>query len=284
MKLHTIETGFFKLDGGAMFGVVPKTIWQKLNQPDADNLCTWAMRCLLVETDDNRLVLIDTGIGNKQSEKFFGHYQPHGAASLQGSLAALGYSPNDITDVLLTHLHFDHVGGAVQRNEVGQLAATFPNAVYWSNEAHWQAAIQPNAREKASFLPENFVPLQQSGCLQMAVEGQEVAKGLSVKFVYGHTHAMMLPHIALPNGKELVYLADLAPSIAHLRIPFVMAYDTQPLISLREKESYFQTAANKNSVLFFEHDPQTECALMTCDEQGKPIVAQAGTLADLLGQ
>lgn len=266
MQLHIIDTGFFKLDGGAMFGVVPKTIWQRLNMPDAKNLCTWAMRCLLI-VQKNRRILIDTGLGNKQSEKFFSYVEPHGEANLLSSLAKKGFSPADITDVILTHLHFDHVGGAVSKNENGNLVPTFPNATYWSNEEHWQIAMKPNAREKASFLKENFVPLQEQNQLKFVKDGEEIAAGVSVRFVYGHTHAMMLPHIKY-QGKTLVYLADLIPSAAHIKLPYVMAYDMQPLVTLQEKKEYLEEAVEKRHILFFEHDAKIACATVKRTEKG----------------
>ena len=259
MQLHTINTGFFNLDGGAMFGVVPKQIWQRLNPPDDKNLCTWAMRCLLIITDDNRRILVDTGIGNKQSSKFFSYYDLHGNDSLLGSLAQHGLQPADITDVILTHLHFDHVGGAVSLNNEGQLVPTFPNALYWSNHAHWQLAMQPNMRERASFLPENFMPLHQAGVVRFVDDGQEIYKGISVRFVYGHTASMMLPHISYKDN-TLVYLADLVPSAGHVKLAYVMGYDMQPLVTLAEKEDFLGKAAAQNQVLFFEHDPINECA------------------------
>jgi len=266
MQLHIIDTGYFKLDGGAMFGVVPKTIWQKLNMPDAKNLCTWSMRCLLL-VQENRIILIDTGLGNKQSDKFFSYVAPHGEANLLSSLAKHGFSPTDITDVILTHLHFDHVGGAVTKNEAGDLVPTFPNATYWSNEAHWQNALNPNAREKASFLKENFVPLQEQNKIKFAKDGEEIAEGVKVHFVYGHTHAMMLPHITY-QGKTLVYLADLIPSTAHIKMPYVMGYDVQPLVTMQEKEKYLNAAAEDGHLLFFEHDPKIACATVKKTDRG----------------
>lgn len=267
MKLYTINTGFFKLDGGAMFGVVPKQIWQRINTPDDKNLCTWAMRCLLIITDDNRRILVDTGIGNKQSSKFFSYYDLHGSDSLLGSLAQHGLQPADITDVILTHLHFDHVGGAVSRTEEGLLVPTFPNALYWSNQAHWQLATNPNVRERASFLPENFMPLLDAGVVRFVDDGQEIYKGISVRFVYGHTHAMMLPHIT-HNGSTLVYLADLVPSAGHIKLAYIMGYDMQPLVTLAEKADFLGKAADQNHTLFFEHDPTNECAQIQRTEKG----------------
>ncbi len=237
MKLYTIDTGYFKLDGGAMFGVVPKSIWQKLNPPDENNLCNWAMRCLLIE-DENRLILIDTGIGNKQSEKFFSHYYLSGNDTLQTSLQKRGFSKSDITDVILTHLHFDHVGGAVER--VGEkLQTVFPNATYWSNEQHWQWATKPNAREKASFLPENILPLQESGQLKKIDENKpRFSENIVIRFANGHTKNMMLPQINY-NGTTILYVADLLPSVAHIPLPYVMAYDMFPLTTLAGKRIFF---------------------------------------------
>lgn len=267
MKLHTINTGYFKLDGGAMFGVVPKTIWHKLNPPDADNLCTWAMRCLLIE-DGKQLILIDCGLGNKQDEKFFSYYQPHGDDTLEKSLRKLGFTASDITDVILSHLHFDHCGGAIVRREDGQLVPAFPNAVYWSNAQHWQWAIQPNAREKASFLKENIVPIQESGQLRFADAGStEVHPQITLHTVSGHTESMFIPHIKT-GGHTLIYCADLFPSAAHIPLPYVMAYDTRPLLTLDEKARVLQEAVANGSLLFFEHDRTVECCNLTATEKG----------------
>jgi glyoxylase-like metal-dependent hydrolase (beta-lactamase superfamily II) len=228
MKLHTINTGFFKLDGGAMFGVVPKAIWQKTNPADANNLCTWAMRCLLIE-DGNKLTLVDTGIGNKQDEKFFSYYYLHGDDSLDKSLANLGFNSADITDVFLTHLHFDHAGGAVIRDGE-KLNPAFKNATYWSNKKHWQWAVEPNVREKASFLKENILPIYESGQLKFIDEQEnlEWQPNINISFAYGHTDSMMLPKISY-KGRTIVYMADLLPSVGHLPLPYVMAYDMFPL-------------------------------------------------------
>ena len=264
MNLHTIDTGLFKLDGGAMFGVVPKTIWNKTNPADDNNMCTWAMRCLLVE-DGNRLILIDTGIGNKQDQKFFSYYFLHGNATLDSSLAALGFHRDDITDVFLTHLHFDHVGGAVTRTG-DNLTPTFKNATYWSNQQHWDWAVNPNDREKASFLKENILPIQQSGQLKF-IQGNGFENIFNVKYVYGHTDAMMLPVINYKN-KNIIYMADLLPSTGHLPLPYVMAYDMFPLKTLAEKKLFLNEAVEKDYILYFEHDPINECCTLQQTEKG----------------
>lgn len=267
MKLHTINTGFFKLDGGAMFGVVPKTIWQKTNPADSNNLCTWAMRCLLIE-DGDKLTLIDTGIGDKQDEKFFSHYYLHGDDTLNKSLNSLGFDKSDITDVFLTHLHFDHVGGAIMRNGE-KLDPTFKNANYWSNEKHWQWAVEPNVREKASFLKDNILPIQQSGQLKFIPEEEniEFQPNINISFAYGHTDAMMLPKINY-NGKTIVYMADLLPSVGHLPLPYVMAYDMFPLQTLSEKKSFLEEAVANDYILYLEHDPTNECCTLQQTEKG----------------
>ncbi|MCC7028897.1 MAG: MBL fold metallo-hydrolase [Chitinophagaceae bacterium] len=267
MKLHTINTGLFKLDGGAMHGVVPKSMWNKVNPADDNNMCSWAMRCLLIE-DGNKLILIDTGMGNKQNEKFFSHYYPHGDDSLQKSLQQLGFTNKDITDVFLTHLHFDHCGGAVIR-EGEQLKPAFTNATYWSNEKHWQSAIQPNVREKASFLKENMLPLQESGQLKFisSETSSELSDHIDILTVNGHTESMMLPLIRL-NGKSILYCADLVPSMAHVSLPWVMAYDMQPLQTLQEKELILQKAADQQWLLFLEHDLHNECCSLEQTEKG----------------
>ncbi|WP_126244218.1 MBL fold metallo-hydrolase [Chitinophaga rhizosphaerae] len=267
MKLHTINTGLFKLDGGAMFGVVPKSIWNKLNPADDNNMCSWAMRCMLVE-DGNRLVLIDNGIGNKQDAKFFSHYYLHGDDTLDKSLAALGFHRNDITDVFLTHLHFDHCGGSIER-EGDKLVPAFRNATYWSNEAHWKWATEPNDREKASFLRDNILPIQQSGQLKFIDQQDGIAftDHIRVRFAYGHTDAMMLPEIRY-NGHTIVYMADLLPSTAHIPLPYVMAYDMFPLTTLEEKKRFLMEANERNYVLYFEHDPVVECCTLQSTEKG----------------
>ncbi|MBD1366028.1 MBL fold metallo-hydrolase [Mucilaginibacter sp. ZT4R22] len=267
MNLHTIDTGFFKLDGGAVFGVVPKSIWQKTNPADENNLCTWAMRCLLIE-DGDRLILIDTGIGNKQSEKFFSHYYLHGNATMDSSLAAKGFHRDDITDVFLTHLHFDHVGGAVTRD--GELLKpAFKNATYWSNPQHWDWAVNPNDREKASFLKENILPIQESGQLRFidAVDGASFTDDISIRLAYGHTDAMMLPLINY-KGRQILYMADLLPSVGHLPLPYVMAYDMFPLKTLEERKVFWNEAVEKEYILYLEHDPVNECCTLQQTEKG----------------
>jgi glyoxylase-like metal-dependent hydrolase (beta-lactamase superfamily II) len=267
MNLHTIDTGFFKLDGGAMFGVVPKSIWNKTNPADEHNLCTWAMRCLLIE-DEGRLILVDTGIGNKQDQKFLSHYYLHGDATLDSSLAAKGFHRDDITDVFLTHLHFDHVGGAVVR-EGDKLLPAFKNATYWSNEKHWQWAVNPNDREKASFLKENILPIQESGQLKFidSHDGVRFTENISVKFAYGHTEAMMLPLINYKD-KQVLYMADMLPSVGHLPLPYVMAYDMFPLQTLTEKKIILTEALEKKYIVYLEHDPINECCILQQTEKG----------------
>lgn len=267
MQLHSIDTGFFKLDGGAMFGVVPKSLWSRTNPADENNLCTWAMRLLLIE-DGDRLILIDTGIGDKQSEKFFSHYYLHGDDTLDSSLAKKGFHRDDITDVFLTHLHFDHVGGAVKR-EGDRLVNAFPNADYWTNKQHWQWAVEPNDREKASFLAENILPLQESGRLKF-IEDHENGIGhedIQIRFAYGHTDAMMLPQIRYQD-KTILYMADLLPSVGHIPMPYVMAYDMFPLKTLEERAEYWKEIADKGYILFLEHDPVNECCTLQHTEKG----------------
>lgn len=279
MKLHTINTELFKLDGGAMHGVVPKQLWNKLNPADENNLCTWSMRCLLIE-EGNRLVLVDTGIGNKQDNKFFGHYHLHGEDTLEKSIVAAGFSKDDITDVFLTHLHFDHVGGAVSRDGE-KLVPTFKNATYWSNEAHWDWATKPNPREKASFLKENILPLQESGQLKFIDNKQDVSfmEHFKVRFVNGHTESMMLPLLNY-KGREILYCADLLPSIHHMPLPWVMGYDTRPLETIKEKELFLNEAASKNWLLYMEHDAANEMCEVQMTEKGiRP--GQVLTLGDL---
>lgn len=267
MKLYTIDTGNFKLDGGAMFGVVPKSIWNKLNPADENNMCNWAMRCLLVEYE-NRLVLIDNGIGEKQDQKFFSYYYLNGDATLSSSLKKHGFHENDITDVFLTHLHFDHCGGSVKSNKAKTgFEMAFPNATYWSNKKHWDWATKPNAREKASFLKENILPIQESGQLKFLEEGGQLWDRFKTIVVSGHTESMMLPVLDF-NGQQLIYCADLLPSAAHVPIPYIMAYDTRPLITLEEKTVFLSEAARNNAILFFEHDLLNECSSIEQTEKG----------------
>lgn len=267
MNLYTIDTGFFKLDGGAMFGVVPKSIWNKLNPADGNNLCTWALRLLLVE-DGNRLILVDTGIGNKQDERFFSHYYLQGDATIDSSLAKNGFHRDDITDVFLTHMHFDHVGGAIAR-EGDKLVPAFKNATYWSNPKHWDWAVNPNDREKASFLKENILPIQESGQLKFidVIDGMQFSEGFELKFVSGHTESMMLPLVSY-KGKKILYTADLVPSAGHLPIPYVMAYDMFPLTTLNEKKKLLPEALENDYILYFEHDPLNECCTLQQTEKG----------------
>ena len=269
MKLHTINTGLFKLDGGAMFGVVPKTIWQKLNPADDNNMCTWAMRCLLIE-HQNKLILIDNGIGTKQDAKFLSHYYLHGDDSLQKSIEKLGFAMSDITDMFLTHLHFDHCGGGVVRKD-DKLIPAFSNATYWTNESHWQWAMQPNAREKASFLKENLLPMQESGQLKLTKEdGTFIYDFVEILFMDGHTEKQMLPKIKF-HDKIVVFCADLMPAMAHLPLPYVISYDLRPLQTLTEKELFLNQAADENWILFFEHDPINECCTVQRTDKGVRI-------------
>lgn len=286
MKIYPIETGYFKLDGGAMFGVVPKSIWQKTNPADEKNMCNWAMRLLLIE-DGNRLMLLDTGIGNKQDEKFFSHYYLNGDATLDKSLANYGFSRNDITDVFLTHLHFDHCGGAIEFNHSKNgFRPAFPNAIYWSNERHWKWATEPNKREKASFLKENILPIQESGQLKFIERNgnftENVFPNISVLFVDGHTDSMMIPHISY-KGKTLIYMADLLPSVGHIPLPYVMGYDTRPLITLEEKELFLNTAVSSDAVLFLEHDSVNECCTLQKTEKGVRL-KEVHTFKDIFGE
>lgn len=281
MILHPIDTGFFKLDGGAMFGVVPKTIWQRSNPADENNLCTWAMRCLLIE-DGDKLILIDNGIGDKQDAKFFSHYYLHGEGSLIKSLNAAGFAPEEVTDMFLTHLHFDHCGGGIEyRNgHEGPLELVFPNATYWSNEDHWKWATEPNAREKASFIKENILPMQESGHLQLTDSSQHSPfPQFDIIYANGHTDKMMLPVIPY-KGRKLVYMADLLPSVGHIPLPYVMGYDTRPLLTLEEKGVFLKKAADEEYVLFLEHDAVNECCTVEHTEKGVRL-KQTFSLSDL---
>lgn len=272
MKLYPIETGNFKLDGGAMFGVVPKSIWQRTNPADANNLIDIGARSLLIETG-NRLILIDTGLGNKQSDKFFGYYALWGDQSIDGSLQELGFHRDDITDVFMTHLHFDHCGGSIQwnRDRTGYEPA-FKNALFWTDEEHWNWAMNPNVREKASFLKENLVPMQESGQLKFVSRGQSAflersELGFDILFVDGHTEKQMIPHIRYQNS-TLVFTADLIPTVGHIPVPYVMGYDTRPLVTLSEKAAFLKTAVENKYVLFFEHDAHHEICTLQHTEKG----------------
>jgi glyoxylase-like metal-dependent hydrolase (beta-lactamase superfamily II) len=279
MKLTAINTGHFKLDGGAMFGVVPRRMWEKMNPPDGNNLCTWALRGLLVETKE-RKILIDTGIGNKQDAKFRSHFDPQGGEALFEALAQKGIGREDITDVLITHLHFDHCGGALWKNErSGKIEATFPNAVYWSNQRHFDWAMRPNAREKASFLTENFLPLYEQKRLKFIEPRQntEWIKGIRIRFFNGHTEAMMAPLIRTEQG-TVWFCADVIPSQWHIGMPYVMAYDVRPLKTMSEKARMLEEAVKKNYLLFFEHDPTAECATLVKDASGRISAGRVGDL------
>jgi glyoxylase-like metal-dependent hydrolase (beta-lactamase superfamily II) len=275
MQIYSIHTGFFKLDGGAMFGVVPKSIWNKTNPADENNLCTWALRCMLIVSGD-RTILIDTGMGHKQDAKFFSHYHLSETKTIAEALAEHGFLPEAITDVLLTHLHFDHVGGAVNSDN-GALKLALPNATYWVSAPQWDTAIHPNRREKASFLKENIMPLMESGQLKLiellpfksdnSLQEIHFAENISCIVVNGHTQGMLLPKINY-GPHQIVYMADLLPSVGHLPIPFVMGYDMQPLFTLNEKEIFLNEASTKNYTLFFEHDPVNECCDVHMTEKG----------------
>jgi glyoxylase-like metal-dependent hydrolase (beta-lactamase superfamily II) len=274
MQLYSIPTGYFKLDGGAMFGVVPKSIWNKINPADENNLCSWALRCLLIE-DGERLILVDNGNGDKQDAKFFSHYHLHGDDTLDKSLARHGFHRDDITDVFLTHLHFDHCGGSIIRSG-DKLVPAFKNAHFWSNEEHWNWAVKPNEREKASFLRENILPIQESGQLKFVSITEEkdgklgttpFADDISIRFVNGHTRGMMLPQINYKN-KTIVFMADLLPSQGHIQLPYIMGYDMFPLTTLNEKKSFLNEAVAGNYILFFEHDPIHECCTLQQTEKG----------------
>ncbi len=276
MQLYSINTGFFKLDGGAMFGVVPKSIWNKVNPADENNLCSWALRCLLIE-DGNRLILVDNGNGDKQDAKFFSHYHLHGDDTLDKSLARCGFHRDDITDVILTHLHFDHCGGTIRRDG-DRLVLNFKNATVWSNEEHWQWATHPNDREKASFLKENILPIQETGQLKFIpipnrenplrqLASANFTDSISIRIADGHTRAMMLPQIQYKD-RTIVFMADLLPSQGHIPLPYVMGYDMFPMTTLDEKKTFLEEAVVNNYILFFEHDPKVECCTLQRTEKG----------------
>ncbi len=273
MKLYPINAGNFKLDGGAMFGVVPKSIWQKTNPADANNMIDLTTRCLLIE-QGKQLILIDTGMGNKQSEKFFGYYHQWGNFSLEKSLKEKGFHPNDITDVFLTHLHFDHCGGAIEwnTNKTGY-QPTFKNAHYWNNNNHWSWATLPNNREKASFLKENINPIQDSGQLKFInlphknnlLKSSEL--GFDIFFADGHTDKQMIPLIQY-KGKTICFMADLLPTVGHLPLSYIMSYDTRPLLTLNEKDIFLKQAAKNNYYLFLEHDAHNQIITVKQTEKG----------------
>ena len=267
MKIYPVQTGNFKLDGGAMFGVVPKVIWQKTNPADSNNMIDMGMRSLLIE-DGQRLILIDTGMGNKQSDKFFGYYYQFGNFSLDTSLASYGFHRDDITDVFLTHLHFDHCGGSVQWNkDKTSYEPAFKNANFWSNQEHWNWAVSPNPREKASFLKENILPIQESGQLRFITENPLQQVGFDVLKMDGHTEKQMLPKISY-QGKTIVFMADLLPTIGHIPVPYVMGYDTRPLLTIKEKEAFLTEAADNQYFLFLEHDAYSEICTVQHTSKG----------------
>lgn len=266
MKLFAVNAGNFKLDGGAMHGVVPKSMWEKKNPADENNMCSWAMRCLLIDTGEKR-ILIDCGMGDKQDLKFFSRYYLHGNDTIERSLAKHGYTTQDIDELFLSHLHFDHAGGAIMKDDAEQLVPTFPKARYWSDKLHWKTATFPNEREKASFLKENILPIQESGQLKFIDGTQELISGFKIQEVFGHTEAMMLPIIQYKNT-TIAFMADLIPSTGHIPIPYVMGYDMRPLNTLQEKEIMLKQALENKYVLFFEHDPSVECCTLTRTERG----------------
>jgi len=267
MELYPIPTGHFKLDGGAMFGVVPKSLWNKVYPSDENNMIDMVMRCLLV-VDGDRRILINNGIGDKQSEKFFSHYYLSGDESLSGSLRAAGFGPEDITDMFLTHLHFDHCGGSVKRKKEGDgYELTFPNATYHISSAQWNWAINTNKRESASFLKENIMPIQESGRLQLFSEGDKLFDNFEIRLFNGHTDGQAIPFINY-KGRKVVFTSDMLPTKAHVPLPWIMSYDTRPLITLEEKEKFLSEAANENYVLFLEHDAYTECFSVRETEKG----------------
>ncbi len=286
MIIKTIDTGPFKLDGGAMFGVVPKTLWQRTNPADDRNLCAWALRNLLIETHDAdgkpRLVLVDTGAGDKQDARFFGFYDLPNGKTLTQTIQDAGYSLNDITDVLLTHLHFDHAGGAVRWADTTRtrLVPTFPNARYWCHSGQWQWAVQPNPRERATYLRENFMPLQESGQLRFTDQDSFNIPTIDLLYVDGHTEKMILPKLTVQD-KTLLFCADLVPSASHVPVPYVMGYDVRPLLTMDEKTQYLQQAVQENWLLVFDHDPTCEAATLETTEKGIRVLDK-GLLTDFM--
>jgi glyoxylase-like metal-dependent hydrolase (beta-lactamase superfamily II) len=282
MNLHIIHSGLFKLDGGAMFGVVPKSIWTRANPADENNMCTWAMRCLLIE-DGDRLILIDNGMGDKQNEKFFSHFHMHGECSMQSSFKNAGFSFDDVTDVFLTHLHFDHCGGGVRWKDRGKglTETVFANATYWTNTNHWKWATEPNPRERASFLRENLMPMQQSGQLKLIDPAEKSPfSQFDILYVDGHTDKMMIPHIRY-KGNIIAFAADLLPSTGHIPLPYVMSYDTRPLLTLEEKAQFLQKAVDEKYIIFFEHDAAHECCTLKMTDKG-PRLDETFLLGDIL--
>ncbi len=287
MKIDFIETGNFKLDGGAMFGLIPKKMWGKMNPSDDNNMCTWSMRSLLIQTED-RKILVDAGLGDKQDAKFMSHFEPHGEDSLDKSLAKINITKEEITDVFLTHLHFDHVGGAVNKTEEGHYYPAFKNARYWTNETHLKWALNPNARERGSFLKENFVPLQGAGVLDFIELKSERSifswlPGINIQCVYGHTEAMMLLHLQIGN-KKLIYTADLIPSSFHVGMPYVMAYDLRPLVTLKEKKALYDGMDFKNTLLLFEHDPFNSSCTIKTNDRGRIVVDEYLSIEEFLNR
>lgn len=280
MKLYPIETGNLKLDGGAMFGVVPKVLWQKVYPCDDSNLCNWAMRCLLI-VDGDRKILIDNGIGNKQDEKWLSHYHLNGDASLEDSLMKAGYRPDDITDMVITHMHFDHCGGSINWNaDRTGFELAFPNAVYWTSRQQFEWATQPNRREEASYLKENILPIQESGRLRLIDEEGEYIPNINFRLYNGHTEGQLIPHINY-HGRTVVFMADLMPSAAHIPMPWIMAYDTRPLETLKDKERFYEEALRENYILFFEHDLYNEACTLHNTPKGVRVES-AGTLASFI--
>ncbi len=270
MKIYPIETGNLKLDGGAMFGIIPKTLWEKVYPCDEKNLCNWSMRCLLV-VDGDRKILIDNGIGDKQDEKFLRHYYLNGDDTLEKSLAKYGFSTDDITDMILTHLHFDHCGGSIKYDkDKTDYELAFKNATYWISKKQFNWAIQPNRRESASFLKENILPIEESGNLKLIKKDCEILPNISVKLFDGHTEGQVIPHINY-HGRTIVFMADLLPSTAHIPMPWIMAYDTQPLVTLKDKERFYKDALKNDYTLFFEHDLYNECCTLHETEKGVKV-------------
>ncbi|MFA8300957.1 MAG: MBL fold metallo-hydrolase [Hyphomicrobiales bacterium] len=279
MKIIPIDAGNFKMDGGAMFGVVPKSVWSRYYPCDENNLCNWALRSLLIDEGD-RKILIDTGMGNKQDAKYFAHFHRNGEGELIKSLNEAGYNADDITDVIITHLHFDHVGGAVYRSSEGALLPTFPNAKYWINKTQWDWAIEANPREKASFFSENFLPLQEAGQVVFVEDQQEITENIKVKSYFGHTHGQIIPFIKYQN-KTIVFMADLMPSTAHIPLAWMMAYDIEPMITLKEREEFYKEAINNDMILFFQHDLYNEACNLENTPKGVRV-KDSGKLKDLM--